>query len=196
MNDEKPKFDPVQYKQTTLQQWESAAEPWHRWAPLLSKWLGAPTEMMLDMAGVGKGSHVLDVAAGAGDQTMVVANRVGPTGRVLATDLSPSILEFAAMRAREARFDNVETRELDGESLAELEAESFDAAISRVGMIYFPISSVHWPECDMPSRREARWRRWSTPLPNKTSFSLSLSRSSGVGRSSPRRCLGNQVHSA
>ncbi len=138
MSDQKPTFDPVQYKHTTLQQWESAAEAWHRWGPLLSEWLGGPTEMMLDMAGVGKGSHVLDVAAGAGDQTMAVASRVGPSGRVLATDLSPSILEFAATRARQAGFDNVDTRELDGEHLAELEAGSFDAVISRVGMIYFP----------------------------------------------------------
>lgn len=138
MSNEKPKFDPIRYKQTTLQQWESAADAWHRWGSLLSEWLGGPTEMMLDMAGVLKGSRVLDVAAGAGDQTMVVASRVGPSGRILATDLSPSILEFAATRAREAGFDNVDTRELDGENLAELEAGSFDAVISRVGMIYFP----------------------------------------------------------
>ncbi len=138
MGNEKPKFDPIRYKQTTLQQWESAADAWHRWGSLLSEWLGGPTEMMLDMAGVRKGSRVLDVAAGAGDQTMVVASRVGPSGRILATDLSPSILEFAATRAREAGFDNVDTRELDGENLVELEAGSFDAVISRVGMIYFP----------------------------------------------------------
>jgi SAM-dependent methyltransferase len=138
MSNEKARFDPVEYKQTTLRQWESAAEAWHRWGPLLSTWLGAPTQMMLDMAGVGKGDHVLDVAAGAGDQTMTVAGRVGPSGRVLATDISPSILAFAAKRAEEAGLDNVETRALDGEDLAELEAESFDVAISRIGMIYFP----------------------------------------------------------
>jgi SAM-dependent methyltransferase len=138
MSDEKARFDPVQYKQTTLRQWESAAEAWHRWGPLLSRWLGAPTEIMLDMARVGKGDHVLDVAAGAGDQTMTVAGRVGPSGRVLATDISPSILAFAAKRAEEAGLDNVDTRALDGEDLAELEAASFDVAISRIGMIYFP----------------------------------------------------------
>ncbi len=138
MSEEKPKFDPIRYKHTTRQQWESAAEAWHRWGPLLSEWLGGPTEMMLDMARVGRGSHVLDVAAGAGDQTMVVASRVGPEGRVLATDISPSILEFAAMRARQAGFDHVDTRELDGENLTKLEAASFDAVISRIGLIYFP----------------------------------------------------------
>lgn len=134
----KPKFDPIKYKETTLNQWESAAEAWNRWGPLLSKWLGAPTETMLDMAGVKTGSHVLDVAAGAGDQTIVAAKRVGQNGRVLATDLSPEILEFAAMRASDAELNNVETLKLDGENLTELDEGSFDVVMSRVGMIYFP----------------------------------------------------------
>jgi len=138
MNNTKPKFDPIKYKETTLQQWESAAEAWNRWGPLLTKWLGGPTETMLDMAGVKEGSHVLDVAAGAGDQTIMAGSRVGSSGRVIATDLSPGILEFAAMRARDAKLTNVETRELDGESLTELEEGSFDVVMSRVGMIYFP----------------------------------------------------------
>ncbi len=131
-------FDPVQYKETTLQQWESAAEAWHRWGPLLSEWLSGPTELMLDMAGIGQGSQVLDVAAGAGDQTIVVAERVGPSGRVLATDISPGILKFAAERAHDGGYTNAETRALDGEHLTDLEEASFDAVISRVGMIYFP----------------------------------------------------------
>jgi len=138
MSSEKTKFDPIHYKQTTLQQWESAAEPWHRWGSLLSEWLRKPTEMMLDMAKIGEGCNVLDVAAGAGDQTLFVADRIGSSGSVLATDLSPSILKFAAIRANEAGFNNVETRVLDGENLDELDAGSFDAVISRVGLIYFP----------------------------------------------------------
>ena len=131
-------FDPTLYKETTLQQWEVAAEPWHRWHPLLTSWLGGPTEQMLDMASIGAGSHVLDVAAGAGDQTMQVAARVGAEGRVLATDLSPGILSYAAKRAADAGYAHVETLAIDGEKLEELEEGTFDAVISRVGMIYFP----------------------------------------------------------
>lgn len=48
------------------------------------------------------------------------------------------ILEYAAREARAAGFANVATRELDGEGVAELPAASFDAVISRVGLIYFP----------------------------------------------------------
>ncbi len=68
-----PVFDPIKYKQTTLQQWNSAAEAWHRWGPLLSLWLGPATETMLDLCNIGQGSRVLDVAAGAGEQTLTVA---------------------------------------------------------------------------------------------------------------------------
>ena len=45
------------------------------------------TEMMLDLAEIRLGSRVLDLAAGTGDQTVLVAQRVGPTGYVLATDI-------------------------------------------------------------------------------------------------------------
>ena len=66
MNAQLQQFDPIKYKQTTLQQWNTAAEAWHRWAPLLSRWLGPATETMLDMCEVTRGSRVLDVAVEAG----------------------------------------------------------------------------------------------------------------------------------
>jgi SAM-dependent methyltransferase len=130
-------FDPVKYKQTTERQWQEAAEAWHRWGPTLEAWLGPATEAMLDMAGVGVGSRVLDVAAGAGQQTMAAARRAGPTGHVLATDISSNLLELAAADARQQGLANVECRRMDGEQL-EVPASSFDAVISRVGLIYFP----------------------------------------------------------
>lgn len=133
-----PEFDPDKFKATTRQQWQETAAAWDRWGPTLEGWLGPATEAMLDAAGVRPGARVLDVAAGTGGQTLAAARRVGPDGYVLATDISPAILEYAAGAARNAGLANVETRELDGESLAGVEDESFDAVISRVGLIYFP----------------------------------------------------------
>ena len=130
-------FNPQAYKDTTRQQWEDAADAWHRWGPALEAWLGPATELMLDLAAVGEGDRVLDVAAGAGGQTLAAARRVGPDGAVLATDISPRILEFAAGEARRAGLANVGTHTVDGEEL-DVEPGSFDAAISRVGLIYFP----------------------------------------------------------
>jgi SAM-dependent methyltransferase len=130
-------FDPIAYKQTTRDQWETAAEAWHRWGPILRSWLGPATERMLDLAGVASGCRVVDIAAGAGDQTLQTAARVGPGGSVLATDISPAILAFAAAEAKRAGLTNVATSPMDGESL-DLRDASFDVVISRVGLIYFP----------------------------------------------------------
>ena len=134
---QKPAFDAAVYKATTRAQWESAAEAWHRWGPTLEAWLGEATEVMLDMTGIAAGSRVLDVAAGAGGQTLAAARRVSPDGTVLATDISPEILRFAEAQARRAGISNVAVREMDGESL-DVDANFFDAVISRVGLIYFP----------------------------------------------------------
>ena len=130
-------FDPVAYKRTTREQWQEAAEAWHRWGPQLEAWLGEATEAMLDLARIGPGDRVLDVAAGAGGQSVAAARRVGPEGAVLATDISSNILEYAEREARRAGFANVATRVMDGEEIA-VDERIYDAVISRVGLIYFP----------------------------------------------------------
>lgn len=132
-------FDPVQFKETTREQWERVAEAWHRWGPTLKEWLGPTTDAMLELTHIGPGDRVLDVAAGAGEPALSAAARVGPTGFVLATDLSANLLTFAAQLARERRLgpSQFETRLMDGEHLALADA-SFDIALSRLGLVYFP----------------------------------------------------------
>ena len=130
-------FDPARYKETTREQWQTAAKAWNDWGPLLRAWLGPATEAMLDMARIGPGARVLDVAAGAGDQTLQAAMRVGPSGHVLATDIAPNILAFAAANARAAGYTSIDTKVMDGEEI-DVPEGTFDAVISRVGLIYFP----------------------------------------------------------
>ncbi len=132
-----PQFDPVKYKNTTHDQWQTAAEAWFRWSPTLNHWLGKATETMLDMAGISTGHRVLDVAAGAGEQSITTAKKVGATGFVLVTDISSNILEFAQQMAKQAGLNNIETQVMDGENLT-IPDSTFDAVISRVGLIYFP----------------------------------------------------------
>jgi SAM-dependent methyltransferase len=132
-------FDAQKFKATTRAQWQSAAEAWHRWGPFIGSWLGEATDTMFEMARVGPGCRVLDVAAGAGEQSLAAARRVGPGGHVLATDIAPALLAYAERDAQAAGLgDIVATRDVDGEALDLLPAASFDVAISRVGLIYFP----------------------------------------------------------
>lgn len=116
--------------------WDAAAAGWDAHSPVIRTWLRSATDTMIAMAGVIEGSRVLDVAAGAGDQTLDLAERVGPSGAVVATDLSPAIVAFAQDRARRAGFDQVQCRVADGEALP-FEAASFDAAVCRLGLMFF-----------------------------------------------------------
>jgi ubiquinone/menaquinone biosynthesis C-methylase UbiE len=118
--------------------WESqeVAERRSRGRARRAELQGPATEMMLDLAEVRTGKRVLDVAAGTGDQTLTAAQRVGPTGYVLATDISGSMLKLAAEAAREAGLTNVETRVMDAENI-DLDADSFDAVICQLGLFLF-----------------------------------------------------------
>jgi len=181
-------FDPEAYKETTCEQWQQAAAAWHRWGPTLEAWLGEATEAMLDLARVGEGDRMLDVAAGAGGQTLAAAGRVGSQGAVLASDISANILEFAASEARAAGLGNVATRVMDGEAL-DVDDCVFDAVISRLGLMYFPDQQRALTEMRRAlrpggggSRRSCSRRR------SATSSSRSRSRSS-AGSLSCRRLL-------
>ena len=127
-------FDSAAYKETTREQWQDAAGAWHRWDPVFDRWLGEATQLMLDLAQVGEGTRVLDIAAGSGGQSLEAARRGAV---VLATDISSNILDEAAAAARAAGLAGVATRVMDGESL-DVEPGSFDAAISRLGLMYLP----------------------------------------------------------
>lgn len=132
-------FQGEQGEQDAAGRWKlrAVAEAWRQIRPVHQRVLGPATERLLDLAGVAAGGRVLDVAAGTGEQTVLAAQRVGPTGSVLATDISATMLEVAGDVFREAGLTNVETRVMDAQRL-ELEPDSFDAAISRNGLMLVP----------------------------------------------------------
>lgn len=130
-------FDAAAFKQTTKQQWDNVAARWNAWGPLLDRWLGPATETLLDMCHVGKGSHVLHVAGGSGQDAMQSARRTGPEGRVLSTDFSEKLTELANDGFRAAGFGHATATAMDGENI-DVGDGLFDAVISRVGLIFFP----------------------------------------------------------
>ena len=110
---------------------------WSRGAAVRSRELGAATALMLDLAGLEVGDRVLDVGAGTGETALLAAERVGPTGHVLATDIAAPMLDIAAEALRRAGRPNVETRLMDARDL-DLPSESFDAVISRLTIMLIP----------------------------------------------------------
>ena len=114
--------------------WDKAAQGWNSHAAIIRRWLAPATAEMLQAVQLNPGARVLDMAAGAGDQTLDLARRVGPLGQVLATDISPAILALAAENARAAGLHNVQTRVADAQALG-LAGAGFDAAVCRLGLM-------------------------------------------------------------
>jgi predicted methyltransferase len=86
-----------------------------------------PDEIM-DALGIADGASVADIGPGAGWFTIRLARRVGPNGRVFATDVQPQMLEAVRRRVAREGLLNVETR-LGSDSDPKLPLRSLDAAL-------------------------------------------------------------------
>jgi ubiquinone/menaquinone biosynthesis C-methylase UbiE len=117
--------------------WEAAAPGWAKWEKTLSRGLEPATDVLLDMARVGAGARVLDIASGAGHQTLQAARRVGSAGTVVASDISATMLDNVLRNASAAGLSNVTAVESAAENLSAAEAP-YDAAICRLGLMLFP----------------------------------------------------------
>ncbi len=117
--------------------WESAAPGWAEWENVLADGLRDATDTMLDMAGVGSGMRVLDLACGAGSQSIQAAARVGSDGRVVASDIWATMLSHVRENAKRRGIENIETLESAAEDLPAA-SDRFDAAICRLGLMLFP----------------------------------------------------------
>lgn len=94
------------------------------------------TEAIVEETKLGSGMAVLDLASGTGDPALTLARLVAPRGRVIATDLSQGILDIAEMNARNEGLENIAFQQADAELLPFPDV-SFDAVISRIGVMYF-----------------------------------------------------------
>ena len=131
----------VQELDRTREQWDAIAAGYDAFVTPTHMWLGNEA---LGRAGVGAGARFLDVAAGSGALS-VPAARLGAD--VLATDLSPAMIERLRERARAEGLPNLECRVMDGHAL-ELEDDTFDVRAPSSASCSSPICRA----------RSARWR--------------------------------------
>jgi enediyne biosynthesis protein CalE5 len=130
-------MDPAEFREGQKESWDSASVGWKKWSDWLDRQALLVSERLVDLAGVEPGSRVLDVAAGYGEPALTAARKAGPEGRVVATDISAGMLAYGRQRAAEAGLNNLEFMQSDANSL-DFPHESFDAAVSRWGIIFEP----------------------------------------------------------
>jgi SAM-dependent methyltransferase len=130
-------IDAVGFRAGQREQWNTAATGWRKWSELIETRAGKISKRLVELAGIEPGDRVLDVAAGYGEPALTAAKRVGAGGRIVATDISAEMIAFARERAAAAGVDHIEFIESDASSL-DFPEGSFDAAVSRWGIIFEP----------------------------------------------------------
>lgn len=97
---------------------------------------GPITRRFFQAAGIGAGMKVLDTGSGAGDVTLLLADLVGPRGRVVGVEMNASILDTARTRVASAGWGNVTF--VSGE-VHEIPLDpDFDAVVGRWVLMYQP----------------------------------------------------------
>lgn len=116
--------------------WNAAcAAAWDKWFGIIEAGAQPLSDRMVERAGIAAGHRVLDIATGVGEPAVTAARRVGASGQVLATDLSPDMVAFGGLRAEREGLTNIEFREMDA-SRIDLPAASFDAVLCRWGLMF------------------------------------------------------------
>jgi ubiquinone/menaquinone biosynthesis C-methylase UbiE len=119
--------------------WSSSerAEHWQEDVERRRQDFAEATQRMLEAAKLKPGDHVLDIAAGTGDQSILAARRVGSSGSILATDSSAEMLGIAAQVVQQEGLTNITMRVMDAQQL-DLPDNAFDAAICRLALMLIP----------------------------------------------------------
>jgi SAM-dependent methyltransferase len=126
------------YQQLVLDEWtaDETVAAWQRWLPKQIGQFGPATELLIRAAGIQAGDTVLDLGSGVGDPALTLAEHVGPTGRVVATDLVDAMVRCCAENARTRGLTNVACRQADAQALP-FDDATFDRVTSKLGAMYF-----------------------------------------------------------
>jgi SAM-dependent methyltransferase len=121
----------------TLQEWRETARFWKKHSRTIRTMFAPLTEALIEDAGISGAQTVLDVAGGAGEPSLTIAERVGPTGAVTCTDAVAEMVAAAESEAQRLGLTNITFRQCVADSLP-FDNDTFDAVVSRLGVMFFP----------------------------------------------------------
>ena len=119
-----------------LDGWRETAHYWTKYSHTIAKMFAPLTEAMIERAGIREGQSVLDVAGGAGEPSLTIAERVGPNGSVTCTDAVAEMVTAARHEANQRGLKNVQFQQCTADSLP-FPDNSFDVVVSRLGVMFF-----------------------------------------------------------
>lgn len=110
----------------------SGWEKWHDWNAVV---FASMTRWFCEATGAAPKQVILDAACGTGLPSLALAERVRPSGKVVAIDSSPVMLAAAMRIAQSAGVTNIEHRPMDLAAL-EFPDASFHAVTCKDGLMF------------------------------------------------------------
>jgi SAM-dependent methyltransferase len=121
------------------------------------------TKALMEWADARPGEHVLDIGCGAGTTTMMLAERVGPTGTVVGIDISGPMISLCRRRAAAAQ-STAQFIEGDAEE-HRFERPGFDLGFSQLGIMFFadPVAAFRNIRRGLKKRGRIAFACWRSP---------------------------------
>ena len=127
-------MDPALQRRVQRYGWDKAAAYYENF---WQQQLKPAQEKLMELADLQPGNLVNDIACGTGLVSFPAAERVGPNGQVLATDISDAMVTIGNETAAAKQYRNVRFDRMDAEAL-EVPDHSFDVSLCALGLMYVP----------------------------------------------------------
>lgn len=127
----------MQQDKEVISQWSESAPYWEKHRTVIREMFAPVTQALIEDAGVTNGHTVLDVAMGPGEPALSIADVVGPQGKVVGTDAVAEMVEAARREGERRGLHNATFQAAFADSLP-FQANTFDAVVSRFGVMFFP----------------------------------------------------------
>jgi ubiquinone/menaquinone biosynthesis C-methylase UbiE len=120
-----------------INRWANSAPFWEKHHAVIRQMFLPVAQALIDDAKIGAGQTVLDVATGPGEPALTVAALIGATGKIFGVDPIPEMIAGARRAAERLALTNAKFEVTSADSLP-FPDSTFDAAISRFGIMFFP----------------------------------------------------------
>src|SRR6202790_804788 len=127
----------MQRDQEIINRWKSSAPFWEKHRDIIRGMFAPVTQALMEDAAIGSQDSVLDVATGPGEPALSVAALAGPDGKVFGVDLIQGMVAAARAEAERLKLKNAKFDVAFADELP-FAANTFDAVISRFGVMFFP----------------------------------------------------------
>jgi ubiquinone/menaquinone biosynthesis C-methylase UbiE len=134
----------MQPDQDVINRWTGSAPFWEKHREILCQMFAPVTQALAEDAQISTRQVVLDLATGPGEPALTLSALVGPEGKIFGIDPIPEMVAAARRAAERLGATNAQFEVASADHLP-FQDNTFDAAVSRFGIMFFPspLDAIH-----------------------------------------------------